>query len=235
MIQVARFAPGMARQLERFREALAAGMPRLGWKIGINVPEVHRQLGLPHAALGWLDGRRSIASGGTRTVAPGARLHVEPEIAVTMGRAVPAGSTADAARGCIAALHPALELVDYAKPGAGLDEALAHCMFHDGLVLARAAPFAPRSATAALGTRWPRLRVGSTDGDSPRADLVPADLGALVAFAADFLAAFGESLREGDLLLSGSYTARAVPIAGGEDATADFGSLGTVSVSVIAP
>ena len=47
-ISADRFAPGMARQLDRFRAALADGMPRLSWKIGINVPEVLRRLDLPH-------------------------------------------------------------------------------------------------------------------------------------------------------------------------------------------
>lgn len=41
-----RYAPGMALQLEAFDKALAAGMPRLGWKVGINVPEVLGQLKL---------------------------------------------------------------------------------------------------------------------------------------------------------------------------------------------
>jgi 2-keto-4-pentenoate hydratase len=56
------------------------------------------------------------------------------------------------------------------------------------------------------------------------------DLGKLVAFAADFLAAFGQSLAEGDLLLSGAYLARAPGISAGDSAVAEFGKLGAVSV-----
>jgi 2-keto-4-pentenoate hydratase len=70
--------------------------------------------------------------------------------------------------------------------------------------------------------------------DAPRDDLVPADLGQLVAFASSFLFAFGQSLESGDLLLSGSYTAKALSISPGDEALAEFGPLGTVSVRVAA-
>jgi 2-oxo-hept-3-ene-1,7-dioate hydratase len=144
---------------------------------------------------------------------------------------VPPGSQADLARRCIDALHPALEIVSYAKPTAGLDDAIAHCMFHDATILG--AP-APPGVARDLGHRWPILRVGDATADPPRADLVPEDVGALVAFVADYLAAFGESLQAGDLVLSGSFTASAIALAAGAEAAADFGLLGCVRARVAA-
>ena len=44
----------MARQLERFREAIAAGMPRVGWKIGINDPAAQERIGLSAPIVGWI-------------------------------------------------------------------------------------------------------------------------------------------------------------------------------------
>jgi 2-keto-4-pentenoate hydratase len=61
---------------------------------------------------------------------------------------------------------------------------------------------------------------------------VPGDLGELIAFAADFLAAFGEGLLEGDLLLSGAYLSRALALAPGARAVAEFGPAGVVSVQI---
>ena len=58
-----RYAPGMKTQLDRFHAALADGMPRLGWKVGINVPEVLGHLKLTHSGIGWLDGRKLLATG----------------------------------------------------------------------------------------------------------------------------------------------------------------------------
>ncbi len=104
-------------------------------------------------------------------------------------------------------------------------------MFHYATVLGPAS--APQVAQE-LGSRWPRLRAGDNLADPPRDDLVPADLGQLVAFVASFLSAFGQSLEPGDLILSGSYTARALSVSPGDEALAEFGPLGTVSVRVTA-
>lgn len=226
-----RFAPGMARQLERFREALAGGMPRRGWKVGINVPELLGRLGLPHPAVGWLDGCRVFPAGAELRARPGARLHAEPELAIRVSRAVPPGSSAEVARGCIAAVHPALEIVDYAKPTAGLDDLVGHCMFHDATVLGLPAAL---DAAYEPGALAPRIRAGDRASDPPRADLVPADLGELLAFVARYLAAFRQALEPGDIVLSGSWTARAVEIRAGDTAVAEFGALGEVSVRVAA-
>lgn len=226
-----KFRPGMARQIERLQQALARGMPRRGWKIGINVPEVLGRLDLPHPGVGWLDGRRVFSGGAELESQSGKRLHAEPELAIRLARTVPPGCSSPAARDCIGAVHPALEIVDYAKPGAGLDDVVAHCMFHDATVLAQPASLA---AARELGPPWPILRVGTRSSNGPRADLVPSDLGKLVAFVADYLAVFGQSLQSDDLLLSGSYTVKAMALGPGDEASADFGPLGTVSVSVAA-
>lgn len=228
-VDPARFAPGMERQLERFRQALDGGMPRRGWKIGINVPEVIRGLRLPHSGVGWLDGRRVFDSGAVIDAPAEARLHVEPEVAVRLSGGVAAGSDADTARACIDAVHPALEVLDYGRAGSGLDAVVAHCMFHDAAVLG---PPGSLEAARKLGREWPRLRVGSRASDPPRDDLVPSDLGELVAFVASFLAAFDQELAAGDLVLTGSYTPTAAPIAPGEEAVAEFGPLGTVSARI---
>jgi 2-keto-4-pentenoate hydratase len=220
----------MARQLERFRAARAAGMPRAGWKVGINVPEVLRRLDLPHPGVGWLDGRRVFGDAVELPARADARLHAEPEVAIRLARAVPAGCEVELARQCIGAVHPALEIVSYAKPTAGLDDAIAHCMFHDATILG--AP-APPDAARGLGDPWPVLRVGDRPADPPRADLVRSDLGELVAFVAAYLAAFGESLEAGDLVLSGSFTASAAALAAGHEVAADFGPLGRVCARAI--
>jgi 2-keto-4-pentenoate hydratase len=67
-----------------------------------------------------------------------------------------------------------------------------------------------------------------------RSGLVPNDLGQLLVFVAEFLQAFGHTLEPGDLVLSGSYLATAVPLPPGATAKADFGLLGSVEISVAA-
>jgi 2-keto-4-pentenoate hydratase len=224
-----KFEAGMARQLERFREALASGMPRRGWKIGVNVPEVLRRLDLPHPGIGWLDGYKVFPAGAELAIRPHARLHVEPEVAVHVARAVSPVCSPEIARNAIATVHPALEIVNYDQPISSLDDVVAHCMFHDATVLG---PPAPLEAARDLGSRWPILRVGGRLAEPPRPDLAPGDLGELVTFVAAYLAAFDQSLEPGDVILSGSYIARAPGLVAGAEVVADFGPLGIVSATV---
>lgn len=219
----------MERQLARWRAARANGMPRAGWKVGINVPEVQARLGLAHPLLGWLDGSRVHASGARLEATAGAKWHVEPELAIRIAEAVDPAAGPDAARDCVASVAPAFEIVDYSLPASGLGDVVEHCMFHAGCVLGDSRPV---DAAADLGTRWPELRVGGELGPAPRADLVPAEIGDLVRFAARLLARFGESIEAGDVLLSGSYSARAVALPPHSEACADFGPLGQVRVEV---
>ena len=219
----------MERQLARWRAALADGMPRRGWKVGVNVPEVQARVGLGHALVGWLDGRRVHASGARLEPPGGARWHVEPELAIRVATAVDPAAGASGARACIDGVAPALEIVDHARPAVDLASLIEDDMFHAGCVVG---VFCPADAAAGLGTRWPVLRVGGRAAPAPRADLVPADLGALLHFAAELLARFGERLDAGDLLLSGSYLESAVALTPHCDARADFGPLGEVRVGI---
>ena len=104
-------------------------------------------------------------------------------------------------------------------------------MFHHATVLgATAAP----GLESGLGARWPALTVGPRVAPAPRRDLVADDPAELVRFVARYLAAFGRSLAPGDLILSGSYFAEALPIAPGDQVTAHFGALGSVSIRSVA-
>jgi len=224
-----RYAPGMTRQLEALRAAIAAGAPRRGWKVGINAPEVLQSLGLRHSGVGWIDGRRVIQSGAEFRPEVGSRIHVEPELCIHLEGPVAASTDASDAIRRVAGVSPALEIVDYAKTSDGFDSVVAHAMFHAAVVLAARVPW---EAPPGIGSTLPILRVNGERGTAPRQGLVPSNLGELLRFVAAFLEAFGESLEAGDVVLTGSYTERAAPLTGGDLAEADFGSLGSVHVRI---
>jgi 2-keto-4-pentenoate hydratase len=224
-----RWARALERQLARWRAARAAGMPRRGWKVGINVPEIQVRLGLGHPLVGWIDGHAVVESGACLEPNPGAKWHVEAELAIRLANAVDPALGPDAARACVADVAPALEIVDYSHPAGDLETIIEHSMFHAGCVVGVSRPV---DAASELGARWPVLRVAGQQGPAPRADLVPSQLGSLVHFVAELLSLFGEGLEAGDLLLSGSYMARAVALAPHSEAQADFGPLGVVSVEL---
>jgi 2-keto-4-pentenoate hydratase len=217
----------MARQLAAHRATIARGGTRLGWKIGVNVPEVQRALGLAYSLVGCLDGNAVGADGERWPLAPGALLHVEPELALRVAHDVAAGLSSTEGRAAIGAVAPALEIVDYARGGSDLDALLAHSMFHAGIILGEfRAPPPPSDA----GVGWPTIfRDGKRIG-TPRSDLVAVDLSVIVAHVARYLAAFGERLAAGDLILSGSFMERAVRLDSGSEIRADFGPLGWRSV-----
>ena len=225
------FRAGLERQLARWRESRAAGMPRVGWKIGINVPEVQQRLGLPHAGMGWLDGARVYETGRVLELRPEAKLHVEVEAGIRLGAAVSAADSLSIARGKILTVHPALEIVDYAIPTSSLDDLLEHSMFHAGTVLGTGVPLA---SWQSLPADCPSLAVSGRSESPNRRDLVPQDLGEAVLFVARFLEELGMTLDEGDLVLSGSYLPTALPVSECGPIRGDFGELGSVEVEYVA-
>lgn len=220
---------GMTRQLERFREALAAGMPRLGWKIGINDPAAQKRMGLRAPIVGWLDGRRVFQQGQAYTAEAGAVPRIEAEVAVRVAVDVAAGAGFGAARAAIDSIAPAIEFVNGAKPLTPLDEMLAHDILHDAVMFGDDAPLG-----AALGLVANGFPAVKHNGELIRTGIggrYPDDLGEIVAHTADVLAAAGESLRAGDRIICGSYI-DPFPVAAGDTVEADFGPLGTISFTV---
>ena len=215
----------MAEQLQRLDARLAAGMPRLGWKVGINVPEVQRQVGLTHALVGWLDGARCYASGDSVLLSASARLHAEVELCVRVARAVDAQVDRVAAIAAVDAVAPAIELVDYAVPAQDLAGVIRSSMFHFGTVLGS---WQPPRADIAIAAEV-ALRVGEVEAAPARAELVPSHLGDLVSFVAGQLAAAGRQLQAGDVILSGCFVAKAIALRAGQTAEARLGDFGSVT------
>jgi 2-keto-4-pentenoate hydratase len=220
----AAFDAALRRQQLRLQAALAGGMPRLGWKVCVNERGAQRRLGLSGPFAGFLDGARRISSGGVcATPAAGA---VEPEIAIRIGAAVGGGAALAEARRAIAALAPALEIVDYTRGAHSLEGVVESSSFHFGVVLGEPRPGA---SAPAIGADCPRLVQNGARAGKPDASLVPADLGEIVLLVAGSLARRGERLEAGDWILSGACTPP-VRVAAGDEVSADFGALGTVAV-----
>lgn len=200
-------------------------MPRLGWKVGINVPEVQRQVGLAHALVGWLDGERCYGTGDSVPLSASAKVHAEVELCVRLIREVDAHADRAAALAAVDAVAPAIELVDYAIPVQDLAGVIRSSMFHFGTVLGSWQP--PRADIAIAADV--ALRVGEVQAAPARAELVPGHLGDLVLFVAQQLAAAGRQLQAGDVILSGCFVAKAIALRVGQTAEAQLGVFGSVT------
>jgi 2-keto-4-pentenoate hydratase len=217
---------GMTAQLSELDRRLAAGAKRFGWKVGFNDAAVQRKLGVDGFIVGVLDASRRLRSGDTCTLPAGSQPCVEAEVAVRMARDVGAGATGAQALAAIAALAPAIEVVDYARPSDGLTAILSHSIFHSASVIAEErAPAAFAEITGAL----PTLEKNGARERDPEPALRIADLGALVARVATILSGYGHALRAGDWILTGTWV-KPAPVAPGDEVEVRFGPLGNVRV-----
>jgi 2-keto-4-pentenoate hydratase len=215
---------GTRTQLDRWRADLAAGANRVGWKIGFNDPAVPRHLGLGGSVVGHLAPTGVVAPGATHSLRGGTRVVVEPEVAIALAADVSAGAAHATAQAAIAGLGPALEIVDLAGSFDDLERMIADNVFHRGVALG---PTDPTWARRGLGGVGARLLHGGAVRESADIGAVLGDPADVVRLVADTLGAFGETLRAGDRIISGSLT-RPVAVSLGDIVVADLGPLGAV-------
>ena len=205
----------MATQLQAFRDAIANGMPRLGWKIGLNDPRMLERLGLDEPVIGWLAGDRALATGGRYVPPSGARVALEAEVAVRVGGG-----------GAIAAVAPAFELVNFSRPGSSLAGVLEHNIFHDAIVLGRETLPVPIADDS-----WPYVHRNGTEVARRDPALLVLQPAAMVRYVATVLARYRERLETGDWIILGSLIPP-IPVHAGDHIDADFGPFGRVAVEI---
>jgi 2-keto-4-pentenoate hydratase len=169
--------------LVRRREILSQGAEPIGWKIGFNLPEFQRKLGIDAPLAGYLttDG---LLDDGAEVSLDGPVL-VESEVAVELG---------DDARQVVALL-PALELAVQPDLEQDVETILAGNIFH------RAVAFGPRAETRSPGAA--RILVNGEEQHSVPGERAGARLEEMVEAVARRLAAAGEELRPGERIITG--------------------------------
>jgi 2-oxo-3-hexenedioate decarboxylase len=205
-------AAGLAAQLAARRAALDAGARRVGWKLAYGIAEVEELAG-DEPVVGHLTSATLLAPGGSYHGASADReLRVETELAVEVGES-----------GAIAGLAVALEVVDVGRPPHGAQALVAANVLH------RAVAFGPTRAGASAPAGPARLLIGGALREEAR---VRGDPAAVVAATARLLAAAGERLEAGDLILAGSSCH--VPAAPGDAVVAEIAGLGAVAATIAA-
>jgi 2-keto-4-pentenoate hydratase len=202
-----RIANGMKKQLAARRERLAAGEAPLGWKVGMSSAGAKQAVGTTAPMVAYTLRRGLLSSGATVSLKGWVQPVAEAEIAVHIGRDLGADAGDEAVRGAIAALGPAIELVDVPAPPTAktLEDALASGMFQRHVVLG------PADASRAGGNvAGLRTRVARNGADFARMDDPEVNTGKVidvVRHVATMLAAFGERLSAGEVIIAGSITA----------------------------
>jgi 2-keto-4-pentenoate hydratase len=218
----------MRAQLELRRRHIASGAAPIGWKVGFGAPAALAKFAIPAPLVGFILDRNVVASGATVSLAGWVKPAAEPEIAVEMAADLPGGGSRSAAAAAIGALGPAIELADVDVPPEDVETILAGNIFHRHVV------FGPRDRARAGGSTGGLharvLRNGAAHADTTELEANTGKLVDIVRHVADLLAACGERLAAGDVIIAGSVVA---PIfLGADDRVIDYAldPLGSVTV-----
>ena len=222
-----RIARGMAKQLTRWHERLKSGEKALGWKVGFGAPAAMERLKIQAPLIGFLTDQALLPSGKTVSLSGWSKPVAEPEIAVHIGKDLPGGAGRDKIKAAIAALSPAIELADLDHPPDDVEAILAGNIYQRNLILG------PRDASRAGGNLDGLLarvlRNGGEAASTSDPQALTGDLLDIVQHVADMLSAFGERLRAGQIIITGSV----VPplwVEAGEEIAFELAPAGSVSV-----
>jgi 2-keto-4-pentenoate hydratase len=227
-----RVVRGMRAQLELRRRRLDGGDQPLGWKVGFGAPAMLERLGISGPLVGFLTRGARVRSGESISLTGWTKPVAEPEIAVHIGRDVAAGADREAAAAAIAGISPAIEMVDLTSPPEDPEHILGGNIYQRHVVLAGAGLGSgpARAGAAADGLTCRIIRRGSETARTADPQANTGEWVSIVRHVADLLAAFGERLRAGEIIITGSVVPP-LAIEPGEEAIAfEVDPIGGVAV-----
>jgi 2-keto-4-pentenoate hydratase len=224
----ARIARGMASQLELRRELLASGMKPLGWKLAFGGPAAMERLKTNAPLVGFLMDRAVVGSGSTICIDGWKKPAAEPELAVYLGRDVSARSDRKTVIESIEALGPAIEIADVTNPPENVEQTLACDIYQRHVVLGRKDRTRAGGILDGLGCQ---VHCRGLELEAPEdIQTLTGELISLVQHTANVLGAFGETLRAGELIITGSMTPP-ILVTSGDKVDFTLSPIGTISAS----
>jgi 2-keto-4-pentenoate hydratase len=199
-----RIARGMEKQLATRRQRIAAGERPLGWKVGLGAPALMEKLGIKGPAVGYLMQRALLLSGSTVSFAGWIKPVAECEIAVRMARDVGGGATPDSVVAAVKEIFPAIEIADFEPPPTSdnLDAVIGDDIYQRHVILAGVT----RPGAGLQGLTSKLIRRASEAASTQYPEVLTGKLTDIVAHVANTLAAYGEKLGAGDVIITGSIT-----------------------------
>jgi 2-keto-4-pentenoate hydratase len=220
-------AEGMAAMLALRRERLDRGERPLGWKLGFGAPAAQERFGLDRPLVGFLTDAGVLGDGARVPVAGWTSPALEPELAVHLAHDVEADATPEQVTAAIGGLSAAIELADVDTPPSDPEAILAGNIFHRHVLLGPV----DEGRTTADGVRGRLVRDGEEIAATDAPEAATGELAEVVRLTAELLAANGERLRAGDVVITGSIVPP-VQVAPGETVTAEIEPLGSLTVTL---
>jgi 2-keto-4-pentenoate hydratase len=199
-----RIVSGMKQQLCWRRVLLEAGKKPLGWKLAFGGPAALERLRIPAPLVGFLLADAVIASGSTVSLAGWTKPAAEPEIAVYLGTTLEAGADRATTIGAIKGLGAAIEIADVDHPPEDVEGTLSRDIYQRHVVLGGCN--VEHAGGKLSGLHGLVFRNDTEIASTSDFEALTGKLIGLVSYVADLLAAFGETLRAGEIIIAGSIT-----------------------------
>jgi 2-keto-4-pentenoate hydratase len=217
-------------QLALIARGKGGGKRRVGWKIGLTATAIQQQFGVHEPVFGCLLAEGLVHSGHVfrrdTLISPG----FENELCIVLDRNLPEHPTRADVAGAVGRVHPAFEITETRGDlTAQLALALADNAQQRAFVLG---PPVDRPALPELSAVRVRVEINGAGVAAATGDAVLGHPYEAVAWLAGKLAQFGERVRAGDYIMSGSFT-RQFPLSPGDRIEAAFDGIGRVAASVV--
>jgi 2-oxo-hept-3-ene-1,7-dioate hydratase len=225
-----RISRGMTEQLRHRRELLSAGHKPLGWKLAFGGPASMERLHINAPLVGFLLRSALLPSGATVSLSNWKKPAAEPEIAVHLGKDLPANSDRATAMAAIAGLGPAIELADVDQPSDDVEGTLTRNIYQRHIILGSNDTTRSGGVLDGLACRVIRNRSEIAHASDPQAlQALTGELIDIVQHTANLLGAFNEILQAGQVIIAGSIT---LPlwVAGGEEIVFQLAPINTISI-----
>lgn len=208
---------GLERQLEIRAGLLSDGAKPLGWKAGFGASDWLARFGLDGPLVGFLTDASVIPDGALVDISAWTRAVAEPELAVRLGADLDPPLDEETTRAAIASIGPAIELAAIDPPPESVEAILTGNIFHRGVILGRPDP---ARAGADLGGLVARIRPeGQEETRTDKLEDLTGRVVSVVTHLASLLAAHGEMMRSGEIVICGSVVP---PIALSRGARVEF-------------
>ena len=220
---------GMQVQLHKWQCLLESGYKRVGWKIGFNAMADQERMRLPSPIVGFLTSDTVLDSGSTYKAKKNAKLMIEAEVAILIGKDVSAAANKPQLADAIEGFAPAIELVDLARTSHDMTSILEDNIFHEAVIIGELnrdmSDLTAKDISATVSVNSELVQ----KGDPSR---YPDDITEVVSVVADTLAKQGQCLQAGDWIISGSITKPAEVFAGDHIEVA-LSPLGSLSLNIV--
>jgi 2-keto-4-pentenoate hydratase len=225
-----RVAHGTRALLDRRQARLDAGEEPAGWKVAFGAPASLKRFGTGGALVGYLMETTRLPDGAEVSIGDWTTPSAEFEVAVYLGHDVSGAATRETVRAAIAAIGPALELVDIHPPPEDVERILEGEIFHRYFVLGPTA--APAGDGLHEGVAARPVRTGDELEAPADPEALTGELVGVIAHVASLLAAFGQGLRAGDVVMTGSVIPP-LPVKPGDEVAFELAPVGSVGVTFV--